>query len=258
MSIESIFRVDGKTALVTGASSGLGAHFARTLARAGARVIVAARRTDRLHALVSELQSTHQAQAHALALDVTDSQSIKNCLDDAFRTYGAIDIIVNNAGTGIAKPFFEQTEADYDAVVDVNLKGAFLVAQEAARRMVAAKTKGTIINIASIVGERQSRRIAPYAISKAGVVQMTKVLALELARDGIRVNAIEPGYFITEINEDNLVGEVLEKLLKSIPTQRLGELTDLDGPLLLLASDAGRHMTGATLAVDGGHLVASL
>jgi NAD(P)-dependent dehydrogenase (short-subunit alcohol dehydrogenase family) len=257
MTIESIFRVDGKTALITGASSGLGAHFAHVLGRAGARVVVAARRVDRLDALVTELQRQN-VEACALALDVTDARSIKVCLDTAFSTYGAIDILINNAGAGIAKAFFDQTEADYDAVVDVNLKGAFFVAQETARRMVAANVKGSIINIASIVGERQSRRIAPYAMSKAGVVQMTKVMALELARQGIRVNAIEPGYFITEINQDNLVGDVLEKLLKTIPTNRIGELPDLDGPLLLLASEASRHMTGATLAVDGGHLVSQL
>jgi NAD(P)-dependent dehydrogenase (short-subunit alcohol dehydrogenase family) len=257
MTIESIFRVDGKTALITGASSGLGAHFAHVLGRAGARVVVAARRVDRLDALVAELQRQN-VEACALALDVTDAHSIKICLDTAFSTYGAIDILVNNAGAGIAKAFFDQTEADYDAVVDVNLKGAFFVAQETARRMVAANVKGSIINIASIVGERQSRRIAPYAMSKAGVVQMTKIMALELARQGIRVNAIEPGYFITEINQDNLVGDVLEKLLKTIPTNRIGELPDLDGPLLLLASEASRHMTGATLAVDGGHLVSQL
>jgi NAD(P)-dependent dehydrogenase (short-subunit alcohol dehydrogenase family) len=257
MAIESIFRCDNKTALITGASSGLGAHFARVLSQAGARVIVAARRVDRLQALVDDL---HQSggTAHALALDVLDLNSINTCLDQALRVHGAIDILINNAGTGIAKPLFEQTEDDYDAVVDVNQKGAYFVAVETARRMVETKTKGAIVNIASIVGERQSRRIAPYAISKAGVVQMTKVLALEFAREGIRVNAIEPGYFITEINEKNLVGDVLEKLKKSIPTQRLGELDDLNGALLLLASDASRHMTGATLAVDGGHLVASM
>jgi NAD(P)-dependent dehydrogenase (short-subunit alcohol dehydrogenase family) len=257
MSIEKMFRLEGKVALVTGASSGLGAHFARTLARAGARVAVAARRVDRLQALVAELRA-QGAVADAFSLDVTDSASINQCLDAVQKTCGSISILINNAGTAASKPFFEHTEADYDAVVDVNLKGAWLVAQETARRMVAQKAAGSIVNIASIIGERQGRNVAPYAISKAGVVQMTKVMALELARYNIRVNAIEPGYFITEINEDNLVGEVLDKLLKSIPTRRLGELTDLDGPLLLLASEAGRHMTGATLAVDGGHLVSGL
>ncbi len=257
MGIESIFRLDGHTALITGASSGLGAHFARTLAAAGARVAIAARRRDKLNDLVAEISATG-ATAQAFDLDVTDLDAIKTCLDSVQNTFGAVHVLVNNAGAAISKPFFEHTEADYDDVVNVNLKGAYLVAQETARRMAAAKTPGSIVNIASIVGERQGRNIAPYAISKAGVVQMTKVMALELARYNIRVNAIEPGYFITDINKDNLVGDTLDKLLKSIPTRRLGELPDLDGALLLLASNASRHMTGATLAVDGGHLVSGM
>ena len=261
MSIEKMFRLDGKVALVTGASSGLGEHFARTLARAGARVAVAARREDRLQQLVSDIRK-EGGKADAFALDVSNASSIAACLDGVIDTCGEISVLINNAGTAIAKPLFQQTEADYDAVVDVNLKGAWLVAQETARRMVDAndsgKHGGSIVNIASIIGERQGRNTAPYAISKAGLIQATKILALELARKGVRCNAILPGYVVTDLNRDNLAGEGGEILKKRIPSQRFGTPEDLDGALLLLASDASVHITGATIAVDGGHLVSSL
>jgi NAD(P)-dependent dehydrogenase (short-subunit alcohol dehydrogenase family) len=257
MSIEKMFRLDGKVALVTGASSGLGAHFAHTLARAGARVAVAARREDRLQSLVDAIRKAG-GQADAFSLDVSNASSIAACLDGVIDTCGAISVLVNNAGTAIAKPLFQQTEADYDAVVDVNLKGAWLVAQETARRMVDANQGGSIVNIASIIGERQGRNTAPYAISKAGLIQATKILALELARKGIRCNAILPGYVVTDLNRDHLVGDAADMLLKRIPSQRFGKPEDLDGALLLLASDASLHITGASIAVDGGHLVSSL
>ncbi len=261
MSIEKMFRLDGKVALVTGASSGLGEHFARTLARAGARVAVAARREDRLQQLVMDIRK-NGGKADAFSLDVSNASSIAACLDGVIDTCGEISVLINNAGTAIAKPLFQQTEADYDAVVDVNLKGAWLVAQETARRMVDAnesgKRGGSIVNIASIIGERQGRNTAPYAISKAGLIQATKILALELARKGVRCNAILPGYVVTDLNRDNLAGEGGEILKKRIPSQRFGTPEDLDGVLLLLASDASAHITGATIAVDGGHLVSSL
>jgi len=167
-------------------------------------------------------------------------------------------VIVNNAGVTMTKPALQQSEQDWDAVIDTNLKGGWLVAQEAARRMVAAKVSGSIINVASILGERVAGGVAPYAISKAGLIQATKALALELARYDIRVNAILPGYIVTDINREFLESEAGERLRTRIPTRRFGQLTDLDGPLLLLASAAGAHMTGAVLAVDGGHLVSSL
>ncbi len=255
--IEHIFRLDGKAALVTGASSGLGHHFAHTLARAGARLAVAARREDRLHALVAQLRAAG-AQADAFALDVSNASSIAACLDGVVDACGPIHVLVNNAGTAITKPLLAQTEDDWDKVVDVNLKGAFLVAQETARRMVDAKTAGSIVNIASILGARQGSNGAPYVISKAGVIQMTKVMALELARHSIRVNAILPGYFVTDLNRAVLMSEVGEKLKKSIPSRRFGEEKHLDGALLLLASEAGEHITGAEIAVDGGHLVSGL
>lgn len=256
--IESIFCIEGRRALVTGASSGLGRRFALTLAHAGAEVIVAARRADKLTGLVAELEAL-SARAFAVNLDVTQPSSIAACFDEVERLAGgAADILVNNAGVTVTKPVLQQTEADWDAVVGTNLKGSWMVAQEAARRLVAVSRGGSLINIASILGERVAGGVAPYAISKAGLVQATKAMALELARHGIRVNAILPGYVVTDLNSDFLESEAGQKLRARIPTRRFGQLRDLDGPLLLLASDAGSHITGATLAVDGGHLVSSL
>lgn len=250
------FRLDGRFALITGGSSGLGPHFAKLLASAGARVALGARRTDKLHAQV-EIIVQDGGEARAVALDVTDSASVKRCLDE-LATWGAPDIVVNNAGVTVTKPLLEQSEADYDAVLDANLKGAWLIATEAARRMRAAGHGGCIVNVASILGERVAGGVAPYAISKAGLVQATKAMALELARYSIRVNALLPGYVVTGFNRDFLASEAGRKLQSRIPTRRFSELRDLDGPMLLLASDAGAAMTGATLAVDGGHLVSSL
>ena len=258
MGIETLFRVEGHRALVTGASSGLGQRFARTLTAAGAEVIVAARRTDRLAALVAELEAM-SVKAGAVALDVTDRASIVACFDDIERRFGGpADIVVNNAGATVTKPLLQHDEQDWDAVVGTNLKGGWMVAQEAARRLVAAERGGSLINIASILGERVAGGVAPYAVSKAGLVQATKAMALELARYDIRVNAILPGYVVTDLNRDFLESEAGEKLRARIPTRRFGRLENLDGPLLLLTSDAGRHMTGSVLAVDGGHLVSSL
>lgn len=250
------FRLDGQVALVTGASSGLGAHFAQLLASVGARVCLAARRTDKLHQLADAIARSG-GQARAVALDVTDGGSVSRCFDE-IADWGTPGIVVNNAGTTVTKPLLQQTEADYDAVLDANLKGCWLVATEAARRMVAAGQPGSIVNVASILGERVAGGVAPYAISKAGVVQATKAMALELARHRIRVNALLPGYVVTDLNRDFLGSEAGEKLRSRIPSRRFSELGDLDGPMLLLASDAGAAMTGSVLAVDGGHLVSSL
>lgn len=256
--IESIFRLDGRRALVTGASSGLGRRFALTLARAGADVVVAARRADKLAELVAEVESLRR-RCFAVSLDVTSAASIVACFDEIGRQAGGVaDVVINNAGVTITKPLLQQTEEDWDAVVDTNLKGGWLLAQEAARRLVAAKKRGSIINVASILGERVAGGVAPYAVSKAGLVQATRVMALELARHDVSVNAILPGYIATDLNRGFLESEAGERLRTRIPTRRFGRLEHLDGPLLLLASDAGRHMTGALLAVDGGHLVSSL
>jgi NAD(P)-dependent dehydrogenase (short-subunit alcohol dehydrogenase family) len=250
------FRLDGRIVLVTGASSGLGTHFALLLASAGARVAVAARRADKLQALVDSI-ATAGGEARALSLDVTDSASVRNCFDE-LASWGAPDVVVNNAGITVTRPLLEQTEEDFDSVIETNLKGCWLVATEAARRMVAATQGGSIVNIASILGERVAGGVAPYAISKAGVVQTTKAMALELARYRIRVNALLPGYVVTDLNRDFLTSEAGDKLRSRIPSRRFGELTDLDGPLLLLASDTGAAMSGSTVAVDGAHLVSSL
>lgn len=250
------FRLDGRVVLVTGASSGLGRHFATVLAQAGARVALAARRADRLEEQVGAITAAG-GEARALALDVTDSASVRACFD-ALASWGAPDVVVNNAGVTVTRALLQQTEEDYDQVMDTNLKGNWLVATEAARRMVAAGRGGAIVNIASILGERVAGGVAPYAISKAGVVQATKAMALELARHHIRVNALLPGYVATDLNRDFLHSEAGEKLRARIPSRRFGECSDLDGPLLLLASDAGAAMSGAVLAVDGAHLVSSL
>lgn len=250
------FRLDGRVALVTGASSGLGAHFATVLAQAGARVALAARRVDKLQPVVEQIGGSG-GSARAVALDVTEAASVRRCFDQ-LADWGAPGILVNNAGVTVTRPLLEQTEEDFDAVLDTNLKGCWLVATEAARRMVNYGSGGCIVNVGSILGLRVAGGVAPYAISKAGVVQATKVMALELARHRIRVNALLPGYVATDLNREFLASEAGRKLQARIPSRRFGELTDLDGPLLLLASDAGSAMSGAILAVDGGHLVSSL
>lgn len=256
MSTLDRFRLDGKVALVTGASSGLGQHFAHMLAGSGAKLVVAARRVDKLQALVDRIKSSG-GDALAVALDVTDPTSVGACFDELAK-WGSPDLVVNNAGVTVTKPALQQTPEDYDQVLETNLKGAWLVATEAARRLVAEGKAGSIVNIASILGERVAGGVAPYAISKAGLIQATKALALELARYQIRVNALLPGYVATDLNRDFLSSELGEKLRARIPSRRFGEASDLDGPLLLLASDAGAAITGATLVVDGGHLVNTL
>lgn len=251
------FRLEGRTALVTGASSGLGRHFARTLAAAGAAVAVAARRVDKLESLVAEI-GAEGGSAHAVALDVSDVQSVRVAFDAMAAWRGVPEVIVNNAGVAVSRPLLEQSEADWDGVLDTNLKGAWLVAQEGARRLVAAGQGGAVVNIASITGERVAGGVAPYCASKAALLQLTRAMALELAGHGIRVNAIAPGYVATELNRDFLASNAGQRLMARIPQKRFGEPSDLDGALLLLASDAGRFMTGSVIAVDGGHLVSSL
>lgn len=251
------FDLSGKVALVTGASSGLGVHFARTLAAAGASVVVAARRADRLSSLQAELQ--HEgAKAVAVDLDVQSSASITAAFDTAERTLGPIDIAVNNAGISIVKPALDMPEQDWDSVVDTNLRGAWLVAQTAAKRWTATKRAGAIVNIASILGLRTIGQVAPYNASKAGLIHLTKALAMEWARYNIRINAICPGYIETEMNRDFWSTPAGQRLIDRIPQRRIGQPEHLDGALLLLASDAGTFMTGSVLTVDGGHTVSSL
>jgi len=249
---DALFDLTGKVALVTGASSGLGRRFAYTLAEAGADVIVAARRAERLHELAGEIAGLGR-RGEAVSLDVSDPASIDATIATAWDSMGRVDILVNNAGVALTKPFLEQTVEDWDLVLDTNLKGAFLVAQATARRMVDAGEGGNIVNIASIIAQRVEKQLVGYAASKAGLVQVTKTMALELARHGIRVNALAPGYVVTEINRDFLEGEAGEKMKRGVPMRRFGQVEDLDGPLLLLASDASRYMTGSVVTVDGGH-----
>ncbi|CAN5725106.1 SDR family oxidoreductase [soil metagenome] len=251
------FDLSGKVALVTGASSGLGVHFARTLAQAGASVVIAARRADRLCSLQSELQAAG-AKVAAVALDVQASQSIASAFDAAEKALGPVDIVVNNAGISIVKPAFEMPEEDWDSVVNTNLRGAWLVAQTAGKRWLMGKRAGNIVNIASILGLRTIGQVAPYNASKAGLIHLTKALAMEWARHDIRVNAICPGYIETEMNSDFWKTLAGQRLIDRIPQRRIGQPEHLDGALLLLASEAGSFMTGSVLTVDGGHTVNSL
>ena len=249
----SIFSLTGRTALVTGASGGLGAHFAAVLAAAGAHVILAARRQEQL-ASVAEAIRASGGDCSTVFLDVSSAATIEALGEVLPR----VDILVNNAGVVHDAPALDQSEADWDNVIDTNLKGMFLLAGAVGRAMRARGTGGSIINIASILGLRQAGNVLPYAVSKAGVIQLTKQLGLELARFGIRVNALAPGYLETELNSSFWQSDAGKAMLRRIPQRRLGRLEDLDGPLLLLASDASAYMTGSVITVDGGHLVSTL
>ncbi|GHG88992.1 glucose 1-dehydrogenase [Comamonas sp. JC664] len=254
----SAFDLGGRRALVTGASGGLGLHFAEVLAQAGAEVVLAARRLETLVVQVERLRN-QGLRAHAVALDVTQADSVSAAVARAEAlTGGVVDVLVNNAGVSGQHFFLQVDEAEWDTVVDTNLKGAYLVARAVARRLVDRATPGSIIHIASILGLRVSGSVAPYCASKAGLIHLTKAMALELARHRIRVNALAPGYIETEFNREFFESEAAKKLIARIPFRRLGHLRELDGPLLLLASDAGSYMSGGVLEVDGGHLCSTL
>jgi NAD(P)-dependent dehydrogenase (short-subunit alcohol dehydrogenase family) len=247
------FDLTGKAALVTGASSGLGAHFALVLARRGASVIAAARRVEALEQLSASIRA-EGGQCEPAALDVTDAASIAALKPRMAR----LDILINNAGMVRPAPPLKITEENWDTTIDTNLKGLFLMAQAAAQAMREAGKGGTIVNIASILGIRQGSGVLPYAVSKAGAIQLTKQLAMELARYDIKVNALAPGYLDTELNGGFWETEPGKAMIARIPQRRLGQLTDLDVPMLMLASDASPYMTGSVLTVDGGHLLNSL
>ena len=247
----------GKCALVTGAFGGLGRHFALTLVRAGARVGLVGRRVPAGEALAAEIQAAG-GKVVVHAMDVTDPQSVQAAVDAVAAALGPLDVLVNNAGVAVTRPFLEITEQDWNDVVEVNLNGAWRVAQCVARQMRDSKRGGSIVNIASITGVRVAGGIAAYVASKAGLIQLTQAMALELARYNIRVNALAPGYIETDINRDFFVSDAGQALIKRIPQRRIGRPEELDGPLLLLASDASSYMTGSVIVADGGHLVSSL
>lgn len=246
------FDVTGRAILITGASQGLGASFARTLAAHGARLVLAARQVEKLAALEAEIVAAG-GEAASVALDVTaGSAAIDAAVEEAAQKLGGrLDVLVNNAGVAVSKPVLQLTEDDWDRTVDTNLKGAFLVAQAAAKRM-AAGNGGSIINIASVLGLSVIGNLVPYCASKAGMIHMTRAMGLELAKSGVRVNAIAPGYIETDINADFFETEGGKRLLRKVAQRRLGAASELDGALLLLASNASSFMTGAVLAVDGG------
>ncbi len=248
------FSLEGQTALVTGASSGLGWHFAGVLARAGAKVAIAARRLDRLQELAREIDPSG-SRAVAVELDVKRPASVTAAFDAAEAALGPVSIVINNAGISEPAWFTRISEAQWRNTMDVNLDGVFRVGQEAARRMVSAGHGGSIVNIASIVGLGAIRTLSAYAASKAAVLALTRTMALELARDNIRVNALAPGYIATELNDSFWSTEGGKRMIAHVPFRRLGQVEELDGPLLLLASRAGSFMTGAVLTVDGGHLL---
>ena len=249
--------LEGRTALVTGANGGLGSHFAQTLAKAGAKVVVAARRMDSLRSVCDTIVA-EGGRAAPIALDVTDPASVARAFEDGSAALGAITVVVNNAGIAITKPLLEHTEEDWQQVIEVNLNGAWRVAQAAARHMVKHEQGGSIVNIASILGLRVSAQVPSYAASKAALIHLTKAMALELARYRIRVNALAPGYVETGINREFFESDAGQALVKRVPQRRIGRPEELDGALLLLASDAGSYTTGAVLAVDGGHVVNTL
>lgn len=251
------FLLEGKVALVTGASSGFGRHFGEVLAAAGARVVLAARRTERVREACEAIVAAG-GEATAVTMDVTDPDSIRASFDAAEQAFGVVTVVINNAGITIPKPLVELSDSDWSAVIDTNLNGVAYVTREAARRMIAAGTGGSVVNIASILAQREQKLLTNYAASKAGVVQFTRTAALELSQHGIRVNAICPGYFATDLNRAWLESEEGQALVRRIPQRRTGELPHLNGPLLLLASDAGALMTGTALTVDGGHVLSSL
>jgi NAD(P)-dependent dehydrogenase (short-subunit alcohol dehydrogenase family) len=249
-----LFDVSQEVILVTGASQGLGRQFARLLSARGAAVALAARQTAKLKSLEEEIRGKG-GRATAVEMDVTDTASISRALDSAEAALGPISVLINNAGIAVEKLAVDQTEADFDAVINANLKGAYFTATEVARRMIARQQEGNIINIASVLGFGVMKFVSPYTISKAGLVQATKAMALELAANRIRVNALAPGYIDTDFNHSFWSTPSGEKLVKRIPQRRVGTESDLDGSILLLASNASRYMTGSVVTVDGGFLL---
>ena len=254
MKAADMFSLKGRVALVTGASSGLGVQFARALSDNGAAVALVARRADRLKSLQNEIEEKG-GRAVAIEADVTDHPAVVRAFDAAEKAFGTVTILVNNAGIAHGGRAVEMPPEEWRKVLSTNLDAVFFWAQEAARRLLAAKKQGAIVNIASVLGLAVSKGAVAYAAAKAGVVQVTRALAVELAFKGVRVNAIAPGWFITEMNDEYLTSEAGTAIKREIPMGRFGNPGDLDGALLLLVSDAGSYITGATVVVDGGQVV---
>jgi 3-oxoacyl-[acyl-carrier protein] reductase len=255
MKAADMFSLNGRVAMVTGASSGLGVQFAKALADNGAAVVLVARRATRLDALKDEIEK-RGGHAQVVEADVTDRAAMLRAFDAAEKSFGTVTILVNNAGIAHGGRAVDMPAEEWRKVLSTNLDAVFFWAQEAARRMLAAKKQGAVVNIASVLGLAVAKGAVAYATAKAGVVQVTKALAVELAFKGVRVNAIAPGWFVTEMNDKYLSGEAGAAIKREIPMRRFGNPGDLDGALLLLASDAGAYITGATIVVDGGQVVA--
>jgi 3-oxoacyl-[acyl-carrier protein] reductase len=255
MKASELFDLTGRVALVTGASSGLGVRFAEVLAVNGAAVGLVARRRERLDGLASRIEAAG-GRAVAVEADVLDRAAMSRAFDVVEAQFGTVTILINNAGIAHADRAVDMPETQWRRVLGTDLDAVFFWAQEAARRMLAIGKPGAIVNIASIAGFGAAKGVVAYATAKAGVVQLTKVLGLELAFKGIRVNAIAPGWFVTDLNRDYLASEAGEKLKREIPVGRFGQDGDLDGAILLLVSDAGRFIAGTTVVVDGGQMVA--
>ena len=251
------FGLANRLALITGASTGLGKHFATVLSQAGCKVILVARNEKKLNEL-QETIAEDGGEAEYIVLDVTDHDASNQAIDNLVSHNGVPNILINNAGIATGGSFLDTSQEELQSVIDVNQTGAWHIAKATVQHMVKAEQPGSVINIASILGLDVMKGVASYAVSKAAIVQLTKVMALELARHNIRVNAIAPGYFETDMNHDFLNSDAGRQLIKRVPMRRAGQFEDLDGAVLLLASDRGAFMTGSVVPVDGGHLVAGL
>jgi len=256
MTTAKLFDLDGHTALITGGGTGLGRHFATILAQAGATVIVCGRRMDKLRETAAAIEVSG-GKSLCIAMDVTDRSSVRSAFDQAV-PHGPVTILVNNAGTAGKSSLLDTTESEWDAIQDTNCKGAWLVATEAARRLIERRVAGSIINIASLLGVAVQKGTGPYCVSKAGLLHLTRAMALEWARYDIRVNAIAPGYVATDIAREFLDSDAGRAMIRRIPQRRLCTPADLHGAILLLASDASAHMTGSVTIIDGGHSLASI